>query len=350
MRRSSASNRTALSLAAALLAALTIVLAVRAAGRADLVVDEAGLMSAAERDRLAEYHEYLLQDHDIDYRVETGRDLGDINALAMRRFESFAKDGRSERGRGLLLLVDAEQNLVRLEVSYAIEGVFPDAFVAYIEQRQMTPFFARNRVADGILATTELIITRAQRAAAAAGFEGEVWTFGSGGAGAITAARLGAGDAPIAPRDGGGAPLLAGRTPRETLRAYFAAMDARNGDPDLDLYTPASREMLRGWVMTPAQMDNVVRSYRGCHGETPQISPQGLRAVIRYPIAERACAPWFFERIDGAWYLDLTMMQRTIRFGRSNAWRFASGVRHPYAFAFADWIFDQHGFPQKRRP
>jgi len=350
MRRSSSSNRLTLWLAAALLAGLAIGFAVHAAGRADLVVDDAGLMSPVERDRLAEYHDYLLKDHDIDYRVETGRDLGDINTFAVRRFEDFAETGRSERGRGLLLVVDAKQNLVRLEVSYALEGVFPDAFVAYIEQRQMTYFFGRDRVADGILAATELIITRAQRAAEATGFEGEVWTFGSGGAGATTSARLGTGAEPVEPRNDGGNHAAASPTPQETLAAYFAAMGARDGDPDLALYTPATREMLRDWVMTPAQMDNVVRSYGACHAEAPRLGPQGRHAVIRYPIAERACAPWFFEKIDGAWHLDLTMMQKAIRFGRSNAWRLDSAARHPYAFAFDDWSFDAHGFPQRRRP
>ena len=360
MRRSSSSNRIALPLTLLLLAAAAAaaaVLVVRGAGAPGLVADEAGLMSPTERDRLAEYHAYLLTDHDIDYRVVTGRDLGEIDAFAVQRFEAFAETGRSASGRGLLLVVDATQNLVRLEVSYALEGVFPDAFVAYIEQRQMTPFFARDRVADGILAATELIVTRAQHAAAQAGFESEAWALGSGGAGATTTARLGAGAAPASPtpenaghgeRAAGGA--SAGRTPRETLAAYFTAMDARNDDPDLALYTPATRRMLRGWVMTPAQMDNVVRSYRACHAEAPRLGPEGRRAVIRYPIAERACAPWFFEKIDDAWHLDLTMMQTAIRFGRSNAWHFDLSVRHPYAYAFDDWTFDSHGFPRRRRP
>lgn len=350
MSPSSSSIRLLSLLIAASLLALAAWLAIGAAERVELVVDEAELMTSAERDRLAEYHDYLLQDHDIDYRVATGRGLGDINAAAVRRFETLVDSGRSARGRGLLLLVDAEQDLVRLEVSYALEGVFPDAFVAYVERRQMTPFFARDRVADGILAATELIVTRAQRAAAAAGFEGEAWTPGSGGAGATAAARLGAGAEPTAPRAAGTASPAAGDGPRDTLAAYFAAMDARNADPELDLYTPATREMLRGWAVTPAQMDNIVRSYRACHDEAPRFGPEGRRAVIRYPVAERSCAPWFFEKLAGAWRLDLTMMQRAIRFGRSNAWRLEPGVRHPYGFAFEDWRFDAHGFPRRARP
>ncbi len=117
-------------------------------------------------------------------------------------------------------------------------------------------------------------------------------------------------------------------------------------DPGLDIYTPETRRMLEGWVVTPAQMDNLVTTYRRCHPEPLRLAPGGGRAVIRYPPGERFCAPWFFARMGGAWALDLTMMQRAIRFNHSNYWRFDPGVEHPYGFAFEDWRFDQHGFPR----
>ncbi len=73
----------------------------------------------------------------------------------------------------------------------------------------------------------------------------------------------------------------------------------------------------------------------------------GRLAVIRYPPGERACASWFFRRAGGAWALDLTMMQRALRFNHSNYWRFDMSARHPYRFAFDDWAFDRHGFPKR---
>ncbi len=179
---------------------------------------------------------------------------------------------------------------------------------------------------------------------------------GSGGAGATAPARLGAGpqaaareEAP-AREEAAAVPAgrtPAGRTPAETLAAYFAAMGARNADPGLDIYTPETRRMLEGWVMTPAQMDNLVKTYRRCHGEPARRGPEGRLAVIRYPPGERACAPWFFQRVGGAWALDLTMMQRALRFNHSNYWRFDMNARHPYRFAFDDWTFDRHGFPKQ---
>ncbi len=342
MRRISISISVALG---ALLALAAVFWWLWPATSSELIRDDAALMSADQRARVAEYHDYLLKDHDIDYRVVTANGLGDINRSAVAHFEELAETIRSESGRGLLLMIDADQDVLRLEIGYALEGVFPDAFAAYVEHRQMVPFFERGRVADGILATTELVITRAQRAADNAGFEGEAWIVGSGGGGATTAARLGAG-ARAAPEDAQQASAEAGRTPSATLQVYFDAMAARNDDPGLDIYTEATRRMLNDWVMTPAQMDNVARIYRRCPAEALRYSDDGRYAVVRYPPGERACAPFFFERVDDSWALDLTMMQRAIRFGRTNAWRFDLDAEHPYMFAFDDWRFDRHGFPK----
>jgi uncharacterized protein len=310
----------------------------------DLVSDAAGLMDREQRRHLTEYHGFLLQDHDIDYRVVTVEDSGDINLFAVERFDSHAVGRRSSKGRGLMLVIDAGPDEVRLEVGYALEGAFPDAFVAYIEQRQMVPFFRARRVGDGILAASELIIDRVQRAKRHEGLDGDPAITGSGGGGATTAAGLTAG--PEARSRATGPGFDAGATPLETLVRYFAAMDQRNGDPALPLYTPQTRRMLEGWVMTPAQMDTLVSTYRRCEREpTLRDEARGL-AVIRYPPTARACAPFFFQRAAEGWQLDLTMMQRALRFGRSNAWHFDRSAEHPYGFAFEDWRFDANGFPR----
>ncbi len=103
--------------------------------------------------------------------------------------------------------------------------------------------------------------------------------------------------------------------------------------------------MLSGWVMTAAQADNQAKALKQCHPLDVQFSDEGQLAIIRYPITNRQCNPWFMVLERGAWRLDLTMMQRAIRFGRSNAWHFVKGIGHPYEFAFSDWKFDEHGFP-----
>ena len=306
-----------------------------------LVEDGRGLMSADDRNRIAEHHRYLLADHDIDYRVVAPAQVDDVASYANRRFAELTATALSRTGRGLLLVIDRASEQVRLEVSRSLEGAFPDAFVAYVENRQMVPFFRCGRVADGILATTELIVTRAQKAQANAGFDDEPWSVTSGGgATAEIGSEACGGATPAAVQSNSNE---AADTPEDTLRVYFQAMSARDARRDLDIYTPATRAMLERWVMTPAQMDNVVKLYGACRSEPPRT--RGRHAVIRYPVAQRNCAPWFLEQSGGKWRLDLTMMQSAIRFGRSNAWHFRKGVSHPYAFAFEDWTFDANGFP-----
>ncbi|MDX1484926.1 MAG: TPM domain-containing protein [Alphaproteobacteria bacterium] len=340
MPRTSRSRRPLILLA-------VLCLGLAACDEAPLVADGAGLMSAEQKDRLALFHGFLLKDHDIDYRVVTGRDLGDINVFAAERFAALKIGQPGRSGRGLLLVIDAKADLVRLEVSSNLEGVYPDAFVAYVEHRQMVPFFGAGRIADGILATTELIVTRAQRAKANAGFDGEAWHGGSGGGGATAKAGIGAGVDPGFRKNGTG--IAAGRTPGETLAQYFRAMARRNAAPDLDIYTPATQRMLRRWVVTPAQMDNLVRAYRRCGASETRFGPDGRRAVIRYGLKERQCAPFFFLRNADGWALDLTVMQNLIRFGRDNSWHFVARAANPYAFAFTDWRIDRRGYPRARK-
>lgn len=317
--------------------------------RLPLVQDGAGLLTEAQRRELEVHHQFLLLDHDIDYRVVTSSEGGDIDLAALELFDSLSAGTRSDRGRGLLLLLDSKRQEVRLEVGYALEGTFPDAFVAYVEQRQMVPFFVENRISDGILASTELVVDRAQRASENASWDDEIWMAGSGGAGASASTRTAPGfttrpasttDSPVPATD---------RSPQEVVAVYLDAMGRRDNSPELDIYTPESRSMMREWLITPAQMDQVARTYAGCSREELRYSHSSDRAVIRYPIAQRQCAPWFLILGGEGWQLDLTMQQKAIRFGRSNAWHFDLSRPHPYGFAFEDWVLDGSGFPIRSR-
>jgi uncharacterized protein len=320
--------------------AATALLLLAACGKPDLVEDEAGLLTRAEQERIAEFHGLLQEDYGIDYRVATVRDPGDIERAAVERFAKLRIGGEGSGGRGLLLLVDPAGKRVRLEVGRALEGSFTDAFVTYVENRQMVPFFAAGRIADGILATTELIVQRAMNARAEGDLlvgEGSALSAGGGATAAITPGSVLKTD---------GDRRAAGATPEETLARYFELMGQRDASPDQGLYTPQTQAMLRRWVMTPAQMDTLLREYRRCEAEPAKLDAGGRRAVIRYRIEDRGCSPWFFAKGPSGWQLDLIAMQQAIRFGRSNQWHLAQGAEQTYAFAFSDWRFDAQGFPQ----
>ena len=52
--------------------------------------------------------------------------------------------------------------------------------------------------------------------------------------------------------------------PIATVTAYFEILAALKDNQNLDVYSAASRAMLTGWTVTPAQMETVVKTYRRC--------------------------------------------------------------------------------------
>jgi uncharacterized protein len=292
--------------------------------------DDAHLLMPAEELRLTQYHGALLDDWDIDYRIVTVRDAADLAAFTAEAFASLDVGSRSRSGRGLLLVIAAGDQRVRLEVARELEAIYPDAFVSYVEHDQMAPFFGANRVTDGILATTELIVGRA--AGSELPREGRAARATSIGAGAEVHAPIGG--ASNRPTVAAGAGPEAARTPEKTVQAYLMAMRRRDGRPDLDLYTAASRVMLAERVVTAAQMDNVARTYEGC--DAARAITREARAAIVYLTDATDCAPWLLQLgSDGRWRIDFLTMNRALRFDTRNRWRLADPTAaREYGFAF----------------
>jgi uncharacterized protein len=313
---------------------------------AEMVDDRAGVLDSAERERIADYHAALRRAHDIDYRVAAISASADLERTAHDYFEKTGVGSASVNGRGLLLVIDTAGERVRLEVSTSLEGVYTDAFIAYGENRQMTPFFAAGRVADGILATTELIVGRAQDASAGAAFA-PAMTARSMGGGASAAAAIGTATGPSREFERQTQHVDADRLdPLQVVEAYHERMAQRDARTDLPLYTSDTVAMLREWIVTPAQMDNVARTYRGCAVDGVLIS--GGIAVVRYRVEQRQCAPYFLRREGDAWKLDLAALSAVIRFNHENQWRFQTTPPDDYGFAFENWRIDRDGFPHRR--
>ena len=298
------------------------------------IEDWANLMTAGEESVLGEWHAALLGQYDIDFRVRTVVFADDLSRLAVETFAETRVGSRSRTGRGLLLMIDAGGERVRLEVARPLEGVFVDSFVAYIEREQMVPFFRAGHVGEGIVAAAELIVGRAEQGLARAEFDDRPTAATSAGAGAEVDAMLNEGaERPMAYE---ATDTEAADTPAETVAAYLAAMAVHDGEAALDLYTQDSREMLGSRVVTRAQMDNVVRTYVDC--PPPEALIEGDAAVLRYPPNARTCAPWLLEMDgDGRWRLDLAAMQRAFRFDTRNHWRIVDRIAlSSYEFAFKD--------------
>ena len=131
--------------------------------------------------------------------------------------------------------------------------------------------------------------------------------------------------------------------PEKTLRAYFAARRAHDASPFLPIYTSDTTAMLRGRRITPQAMDHEVRTYAFCGA--PRVFMDKDRAVLRYDVKRRHCAPFFLRREKGRWRLDLAAMAHGMRFNVRGQWHFKSGMAPAWAFAFKDWGLDESGYP-----
>lgn len=324
-----------------------------------LVDDNADILDEQAIRDIFEYHRMLLDRFDIDYRIITLNGQKDLSLYAAKVFEKKDIGGKSNHHRGLLLLIDVQNDEVRLEVSANLESVFTDAFVAYIENRQMVPFFNEGKIAAGIFATGELIRIRAGDAEN--GDEFDITALrGSIGGGAGTQAGIDAGHDDTFEAGRGDVP--AAGTPEESLKRYFTALAKRNGRGDLDVFTPESREFMMGLTRTAAQMDNVVKRYRNCEVEHVTYNDDKTRAVLFHALKNRECDPFLFEKgTDGKWRLDLKALGMGlghtygniwyVDFGSqevSGFWKYNFGFNHVYFRRPKGEQFDHQGIPYYR--
>lgn len=312
------------------------------------IYDQAHVLDEKAKARAEQFLSLLKREKNIDfcgYLFQDPREK-DILRTSSVLFEAW-NVGRDVGGKGLLLVVDFSGKKVRLEVSYALEPFFPDSFVGYIEREQMVPFFQNKRYGDGIEAALELIVERAQREhSEELKNRREPVSESSllaGGAGATAVLEK------LKPESTYPQEVLdlfsPQQKPEDTFRLYVERARLRLKSPDLQLYTPSTREFLRQWVVTDAQCDHEYSRY---HKAPFQTRIQGDHAVIVFPVEDRSLAPFFLQRSGKGWQVDLATMNKTIRFNHRNEWNFVS-QEHPYMFAFDDMTFDRHGFPHKKK-
>ncbi len=327
-----------------------------------LIEDNAHVFKQDETDYILEYHAMLLDRFDLDYRIITVNGQDNINRYAAEVFNERKIGEKSRNKRGLLLVIDVKNNQVRLEVSASLESVYTDAFVAYLENRQMIQFFKVGRIADGIFATSEIIRIRAIDAQKGHEFDDSKFA-GSIGGGATTGAQIGAGKDTSFQEDQ--PEVLAADTPEETLRRYLRALENRNGRDDLDAFTPDTRKFMATMLSTPAQMDNSYKRYKTCKAERVTYNEDKTRAVLFHPLERRDCDPFLFEKgEDRKWRLDLKALglgtNHTfgniwyVHFGRqeeSGFWKYFFGFKHVW-FNRPDGEngrFDHQGIPYYHR-
>jgi len=149
------------------LATIFLLLACGAAGAAEpnfpalsgRVVDEAGLLSAAERDRLVGQ----LASHEratgqqvvvVTLRSLQGLPIEDFG-YRLGRFWGIGEKGKNT---GALLVVAPNERGVRIEVGYGLEGLLTDALARSIIERDILPAFRQGQFARGIIDGTSAML------------------------------------------------------------------------------------------------------------------------------------------------------------------------------------------------
>ncbi len=320
----------------------------------EFVFDYARLVPAESVERMNQLLGALLKDTDIEIIATAVESLDGepITAYSNRLFERW-KVGDATRGnRGLLVVIASEEEEVRLEVSYALEGIFTDAFISYIEHEQMVPYFQRGHVGEGIEATVELMARRAYEGIRGQAYDPSAETpptiggFRSGGGGADTEVPLDGEPAPDPkPADDPIRSYFAAQATPEAAWERFLELNRRRiKATDLEIYDDAAKRLLR--VNSSAGQDHIARLYDGA---TPTIRREGKRAAVVFlDDPDNLLAPWFFHRTGSGWQLDGSMYPDVIGYNHVNQWFFRRRD-HAYMFAFADFTFDRHGFAFSKR-
>ncbi len=132
------------------------------------VVDDAGMLSPAEAERLDALLAALEQRTSVQLVVVSVPSLGEpIEDYAIRLAESWGI-GQAEDDNGILLLVSRDDRSARIEVGYGLEGVIPDGLAGRILRDQLAPHFQRNDYAAGFEAAAGALALAASGAYPAA--------------------------------------------------------------------------------------------------------------------------------------------------------------------------------------
>jgi uncharacterized protein len=125
------------------------------------VVDEADLLSPAQEQQLAAASDAVEREVGPQFVVATVRSLQGYPIL------EYSVDlgrhwgiGSKERNDGLILLVAPSEKQVRIAVGYGLERRVTDPYAHRVIQERILPQFRAGRMADGIVAGSEALITR----------------------------------------------------------------------------------------------------------------------------------------------------------------------------------------------
>jgi tetratricopeptide (TPR) repeat protein len=261
--------------------------------------------------------------------------------VELRRVGAEAPSG------GLLILLNPARGEARIEVSYALEPVLPDAFVGRLADDQLVPYAASKMagmaVMDVLHYLRDFVIQQAvegklpldDRFRARPAFA-ERARFLSGGAGASvripSAQELAERDFKARIDGPERARYAPGADPLASAEAFHRVQRDLAGDPSLELFTEGTRCLRRRGPVAP--YEEIERARRREASRPWKVSVLGDRAVVDSESRAPGFVPLLLQRVDGLWRVDLAETWKTLFFDREgNYW--LKNSSSPYAFGLA---------------
>lgn len=123
-----------------------------------LVSDPTGYLSPEVEAQLNASLRNIRHRYGVEYVIVLVPSIGDrdIEGFSTELFRLWGL-GSKQSNNGLLLIVAMEQNLMRFEVGYGLEGDLTDATTSKIWRRDMLPFFRSDDYARGLMAGVESV-------------------------------------------------------------------------------------------------------------------------------------------------------------------------------------------------
>ena len=297
------------------------------------IIDEAGILSQYDLSKFNEYTNNIVVESDIDIRLLF------VNGTGSKSIEQFALDLVRELGigqknreeRGILLLYDVKGKRLRVEVGYGLEEFFPDAFVGYLVHDHTRDFFSSGDITTGLRLLIRMLHHRIREAILGKAFDPRVIEMIrnrghlSGGAG-VSATMPKKGDLDrwtskftLEERRY----YTAQPTPEAAYNKYLDWLMRGEYDPNIDLFTEASKRYMDSLPMTKAYFDFILMKK---YGKKFRIAIDNGVALL-YCTDDPLTCPLFFKKSDRGWQMDVvTEVNNSENLaGGKYAWMYSGG-------------------------
>jgi hypothetical protein len=276
------------------------------------VDDRVGLIPAADERQYNRYLDWVQSESGIDVRIVLAPDAQGTTPEAFAR--SAMRElgvGRETGGRGLLIAYDTLARTMRVEVGPKLEGILPDAFLAYLMREHVNAFFGAGQPELGLRTTLFMIHWRIRMARLGREYDPSFEEYvrdvrrlavGGGATGLI------AGDSGVARlinRTGDTAAASYFR-PQPTVEAAYRLQQEwlalGGGEIDVPLFTSASRTYLQHHLpLSPALSSYLLATE---FGRAYRVDERGDLAMLYYT-DDPFLSPKFFRRTPEGWQVDV---------------------------------------------